>query len=422
MSSPARRRVATAAAATLLITPLASCGSDSGGSSGPLRVTANVTDRSSMDAVVSAFRESHPDIEVEVTYADTDTQQRSLGKQLAGGEGPDVFTVWPGNGNPASVQALEADGHLWDLSAREFASQVPDGARPVTEVDRHAYVVPVNYSGIGVIYSKRALAALGAEEPKEWKDLLKLCRTAQENGTVLLALGNRTPWVTQLISYALAATTVYASTPDFDEKMRDADASFAGSGWTEAFSKYLEMNEQGCFNDLPLETTYEKTLQMVSGGRAVGVVQVASSLAELQAASPDAQFGFFALPAGNDAERTRMPGAVSAAYGVNAHSGRLDDALVFADFLGSAEGQNLYNRGGATLPAIPNDEFEASPALAELTERQRGGTTVPFMDQLWPHPGVQQQHFAQVKALFDGSATPEQAAAALDRAYRTRPQ
>ncbi|WP_299536903.1 ABC transporter substrate-binding protein [uncultured Streptomyces sp.] len=420
MSSPSRRTRAVVAA--FLLVPLSGCGAVGPSDGDTLRVTANVTDRASMDAVVAAFGRLHPDTEVAVTYAETDVLQKNLGRQLASGDGPDVFTVWPGNGNPASVQALQAQGSLRDLSIRRFAVDLPEDVGTVVQVDYHTYAVPTNYSGVGAIYSKESLAAIGGAVPETWDELIGLCRTAREKGTVLLALGNETPWVTQLVSYALVATTVYGTVADFDERMQTGDATFAGSGWRDALGKYLEMDEEGCFSDDPLHTTYEETVADVAGGRAVGVVQVASSLTEIQALAPDAELGIFALPAGDDPSRTRMPAAVSAAYGVNALSKHRKAALAFADFLGSPEGQNAYNRAGATLPAIPNDAFAVKPALTVLAEQQRSGKAVPFMDQLWPHPAVQQAHFDQVRALFAGTTSVGAALAAMDHAYATEQQ
>lgn len=61
----------------------------------------------------------------------------------------------------------------------------------------------------------------------------------------------------------------------------------ANSGWRTALRKYMEMDESGCFNADPLDTTYEETLDQVATGRAVGVVQVASVLSEPRAAAPE---------------------------------------------------------------------------------------------------------------------------------------
>ncbi|MFD6951434.1 hypothetical protein A6A08_09275 [Nocardiopsis sp. TSRI0078] len=399
------------------VTALTSCSADSGSSADGLTVTANSTDRVPMDAVVAAFQEGNPDIEVTVTYADTDQLQSTLRTQLSSGTAPDVFTVWPGNGNPAALQLLAPSGYLADLSDTEFAPKIPEGDRPVTEFEGSTYIVPVTYSGIGAIYSKEALAGLGAEEPTTWSELIELCGTARDEGMSLFALGNQTPWVTQLVTYALVATTVYSDNPEFDEQMAAGETSFAESEWRTAMEKYLEMEEEGCFNDDPLGTSYEASISSVVQGKSVGLVQVATTLSQVQSEIGDAELGMFALPATDDADETLMPGSVSAAYGVNAESERMDDAMAFVEFLGSPEGQDVYASEGGTLTALPDDSREIDPALTSLTEFQSNGRTVPFMDQRWPNPRVQQTHFTVVQQLFAGDVTVDEALAEMDAAY-----
>jgi raffinose/stachyose/melibiose transport system substrate-binding protein len=385
-----------------------------------ISVVANVTDKSSMNSVLKEFRRQNPDIRVTVTFLDTNTLQEQLPNKLRAGEGPDVFTVWPGNGNPASVTALEGDDLVEGLSLRPFSRTLPMGVKPVTDVGSVTYAVPVTYSAIGAIYDEESLKAIGGTIPTTWTELLDLCGTAREHDKVLFALGNATPWVTQLIDYALVATTVYADQPDFDQQMELGEATFVKSDWRTAMDKYLEMNEHGCFNSRPLDTTYEEALDQVTSGRAVGVVQIASALSTLRASAPDRQLRMTALPATDDPDQTRMPGAVSAAYGLNPRTPHRQAASSFIDFLGSVEGQNLYNRSGATLPAIPNSSFDVDPAVEEVADRQKTGTTVPFMDQRWPNAAVQQTHFAQVYDLFAGTTDVNTALSALDRAYRER--
>ncbi|MER7195443.1 ABC transporter substrate-binding protein [Streptomyces flaveolus] len=407
----------------LAATTTAGCGPFGGSQDEPveLSVRASVTDKTAMDAVVADFHRLNPDTHVTVTYADTGALQQELPDELRAGDGPDVFTVWPGNGNPASVTALEHDDLLENLSLRRFNLTMPMGVKPVTDVDGGTFAVPVTFSGIGAVFSMGAMDAIGGTPPRTWTELLALCDKARNHDKVLLAVGNATPWVTQLITYALVATTVYADDPDFDQNMDLGKETFASSGWRTALQKYMEMDKRGCFNADPLNTTYEETLAQVAAGRAVGVVQVASVLSELRAAAPNLTLRMTALPATDNPDDTRMPGAVSAAYGLNPDTSHRKEALAFIDFLGSARGQNLYNRSGATLPAIPNAAFTVEPATREVAERQKAGTTVPFMDQRWPNAAVQQTHFAQIKALFAGTTDIEAALAALDSAYQERP-
>ncbi|MFD9540741.1 ABC transporter substrate-binding protein [Streptomyces sp. NPDC060022] len=414
------RRVFVAAMATTLAVSLSACGGFGSSSTvdSTLKITANITDRAAMKAVVEAFERENPNAKVAVTYTDTDRLQSTLPTQLSSDAGPDVFTVWPGYGNPAALRMLEATGRLADLSDLDFVRRVPEDTQWVTQVSHRTYVVPANYSGIGAIYNKKSMGDIDGTEPETWDELLHLCDKAKAEGMVLFALGIKTPWVTQLADYALAATTVYAEQPDFAVAMSEGRTTFADSGWRKALEKYVELDERGCFSSDPLGTTYERSVQDVVEGRAVGVIQVASSISTITAAAPELQLAMFALPATNNPAQTHMPGSVSAAYGVNPESDNKELAMKFAEFLGSEAGQNSYNQGSGTLPAIPNDRFTTEPVLTELIEHQKAGTTVPFMDQLWPNPRVQQEHFIQIQELFSGRTDIDGVLAALDEVYQ----
>ncbi|MEU6841712.1 ABC transporter substrate-binding protein [Streptomyces sp. NPDC046716] len=414
------RPLTRSAAALTLLSTMAGCALGTG-SGTQLTVLANVTDKVAMTSVIKAFHAEHPDINVKVTYADTNTLQTDLPRDLKANKGPDVFTVWPGSGNAASAVVLSNQHLLMNLGLHRFAWNLPDDVASVVGRLGSVEIVPASYSAIGAIYAEQTLKDIGGTVPTTYTQVLALCEKAKEHGKVLFALGNKTPWVTQLVSYALAAGTVYAQQPDFATNMDQRRTSFAQSGWKDALSKYLQMNDRGCFGTAPLATTYQDSLDQVASGQAVGIVQVASALAELKAAAPRIDLTLHALPASDDPQQTRMPAAVSAAYGVNARTPHPKQAKAFADFLASAKGQNLYNSKGTTLPAIPNATFKTDSAVAEVARRQKNGTTVPFMDQTWPNSEVQQTHFQQIRALFAGKTTVDGALKAMDRSFRDGP-
>jgi raffinose/stachyose/melibiose transport system substrate-binding protein len=277
----------------------------------------------------------------------------------------------------------------------------------------------VGFSGIGAIYNKTAVEKAGLAAPRTWRDLLAFCAAARQKGKVPFALGAQTPWATQLIDYALTPTLVYGPTPDFAQQMRDGKATFVGSGWETALSKYVEMQKKGCFNDSVLGTSYESTLSMVAKGDALGVVQVNSAVAAMKEQAPQGTaFDLQPLPATDDPSQTRMAGAAGSSYGVNAKAKHKDAALKFIDWLESPEGMNLYTETAAALPAIPNDQFKVDPALTTLLKYQGEGKTFPYMDQQWPNARVQQVHFAVVQELLGGRTTPAAALKRMDQAYQ----
>ncbi|WP_017579910.1 ABC transporter substrate-binding protein [Nocardiopsis valliformis] len=411
-------RLLIPSASLLLTLPLlAACAGEGEDSGDGITVFAAATERSSMDAVIEAFEQAH-DITVTASYADTVELQSTLRTQLSAGTGPDVFTVWPGNGNSAALQVLQPAGFLADLSDTEFAGRIAEGDRAVTDVDGATYLVPVTYAGIGVLYDTATLEEIGGEAPQTWNELIDLCGQARDNDKVLLSLGNQTDWVTQLVTYSLVASLVYSEDPTFDQDLANGQASFTDSGWRDAFEQYLEMDEQGCFTDSPLGTSFEASVSEVAQGEAVGVVQVTATLAQLREETGDAELGMFALPATDAPDQTLMPGAVGAAYGMGAEADNPEGARQFLEFLGSDEGQRTYADEGGSLPALPDVDFDADPALQTLVDYQADGRTVPFMDQLWPNPEVQQEHFTAVQQLFAGDTDIDQALARLDESYQ----
>ncbi|HEU5028209.1 MAG TPA: extracellular solute-binding protein [Spirillospora sp.] len=415
------QRLAAVCAASAVALSAAACSSGTNANSGgskSLRVSAVATDRAGTEAVIKVFKQHNPGVDVTASYADTDQYQGTLRTQLSSGTAPDVFFAWPGNGNPGAIDVLAPTGYLADLSGRSWTSRIPSGIKPVTQVGGKTYIVPLTFVGIGALYNKKALDEVGAKIPATWTETLAFCDAAKAKGKVAFALGNQTDWVTQLVDYALVPTTVYAATPDFDQKMKAGSATFAGSGWKTAMDKYLEMNKRGCFSKDPLGTSFESSVSQLAKGKAVADVQVTSTLNQLKSEAPQGtQFGMFPLPATDNASDTRMPGAAGGAFALNAKAHNKDLASKFIDFLATPEAMNLYANATGNLPSIPNAQFTADPALQPLIDFQKAGKTVPFMDQLWPNPKVQQAHFTGVQNLFAGKADPAKVLKQMDEAY-----
>jgi raffinose/stachyose/melibiose transport system substrate-binding protein len=410
-----------ALSAGIVLTACSSNVSSPGGSSASsLRIAAPSSEKGAMDAVVAEFKKANPGTDVNVTYADSDPYQSTLRTQLSSGTAPDVFFAWPGNGNPAAIEVLAPQGYLDDLSGQAWAKQIPEGNQSVTEVGNKTYILPVTYTGVGAIYNKKTLGEVGKPEPRTWSQVLELCDAAKNKGKVAFALGDQTPWVTQMVDYALVATTVYAKNPAFNTEQAAGKASFADSGWKTAMDKFLQMNKRGCFSKDPLGTSVDDANQQVGNGKAVAAVQVLAVAGQIKDDAPaGTQFGMFPLPATDNPAETRIPGAVGGAYAVNAKSGKKTLAEKFIDFMAQPQSMNLYAAKDSAAPALPNDAFKADPSFAPLLDYQKQHRTVPFMDQLWPNPKVQQVHLAGVQGMLSGRATPDSVLEQMDSTYKS---
>jgi len=417
------KAVGAIAVSGLLAASLAACTNDTGApttSDGKVTLTwASVSsEKPATEAVIKAYQASHPNVVINATIADVDNYQTTLRTQLSSGTAPDVFFVWAGDGNPMAMAVLQRASLIEDLSSFDFVKNIPEGVKPVTQIDGKTFTAPVTYAGIGAAYNMTAMKKGGYTVPTTWTQVLDLCKKAKGDGKSAFALAGGTPWNTQLIPYALTPTLVYGPTPDFAAQMSAGKVKFVDSKWKEAFDKYKEMQDTGCFQKGDLGTAYEDALKLVSTGDALASVQVNASVAAIaQGAPADTEFSLEPLPANDDAASTRMAGATGAAYGINAKAKQKDAAKEFLTYLASPEGAAVYSEATKALPAIPNDTFKTDPALAPFIKYQKEGKTDPFMDQLWPNSKVQQTHFEVLQQLLAGKATSTEALAKMDAAY-----
>jgi raffinose/stachyose/melibiose transport system substrate-binding protein len=399
-------------------TSSSSNGGKSSASAGTL-TTASITggDSDAFKAVIDAF-EKKTGAKVSMTASGTDSYQTTLRTQLSSGTGPDVFFVWPGEGNPMTVDTVAKAGYVKDLSSMSFVQNIPAGFKPVLTVDGKTYTAPVTSAAIGALYNVTAMKKNGWATPTTWDQVISLCHAASKKGLSAFALGDATGWNTQLTSYALAPTLVYGPNPDFAAQMAAGKATFAGSAWVTVFEKYQEMNKEGCFQKDPLGTTYENALKLVGTGKAMASVQVNASLVAVsQAAASGTTLDLAPLPATNDPSQTEMAVAMGSSYAINAKTKNLALAEKFIDFLTSPEGTKIYVDSVKGMPAIPDPGITLDPALSTVEKYVKDGKTYTFMDQQWPNAEVQQTHFTVIQQLLSGKTTPKKAAEAMDKSY-----
>ncbi|MFI6681589.1 ABC transporter substrate-binding protein [Kribbella sp. NPDC050470] len=413
--------VAVAIASTLALVACsggtkAASGGDSGGESQTLSLAS--VDQGSIEDVVKAFEAANPGVKVNFTTAGADQYQQQIRTQLSSGTAPDVMSVWPGNGNPGATYVLAKPGYLLDLSDRPWASKLPDAVKTVAQYDGKTYNGVFGLNGIGAVYNQQALAKSGLTAPTTWTELLSFCKAAAAKGTPAFALGIQDNWVTQLVLYALVATTVYGPDRDFDKKMQAGQATFAASPWTTAMAKYQEMNATGCFQKNPLGTNYEASQTLAASGKTLGLVQGNWVIALLKGKNPSGTFTWKPLPATDDPATALVPAAAGAGYGVNAKAKNKELALKFVDYVMSPEGMNLFVKKQGGLPTLPDTGFTPDPSLTELSQFITDDRTVPFMDQLWPNAKVQQTMLSGLQEIFSGQSTPEKVLTAMDADYQ----
>jgi raffinose/stachyose/melibiose transport system substrate-binding protein len=425
----AGRPLAVALTVAAMATAVAACGSgtqddegDSGGGDGNVTLTLKtVTDSEpAWTTVIEAYKKVAPNVTIKPSYAPVDDIQTSLRAQLGGGNAPDLFVVWPGNGSAMAVQQLAPTGVLADISDQAWIQDVPENLRPLLGSGNKTYLTSAGVTPIGAIYNKQVFKEAGISKPPEtWSELLETCDKIKAAGKVPIALGNQTPWVTQLIPYAIAPSTAFADDPNLAQDMLDGKKTFSTSGWRTVFERYLELNDRGCFNDSPNGTTFEQQQAMVAGGDAGMAVQVANVATGIQdQAKNKADIAMFPFPASDSPDDLKIAAGVAAGVGASAKGKHLDEAKKFIEWLSKPENMATFADASQSIPLIGSENADLSPIAAQFAPFLTEGRTVPFMDQQWPNAKVQPAHFAGIQELFAGKTDVNGLLKKLDEAYQ----
>lgn len=415
--------VLSATAITAVAFALAGCQSgpqQTDGDGNSLSIIWKGSEQAGIDAVLEQYAKDFPDVDVTLSTADVEQLQSTLRTQLSAGTAPDVMFVWPGNGNPASIQQIAPGGFLEDLSDREWADQYPASLEPLTQVEGATYLMAPTVTAFGGWYNTDAVAEAGLSVPTTWDEVLQFCADARDAGKSAYALGAQTLNANQNILYSLVPSLVYGQDPDFDEQLAAGETSFAeNEGWVEAMEKMQEMSDSGCFQDSVTGTSADQANQAAARGDSLATVAIGYTLSALADAAPDVTWEFQALPATADAEDTLLAASSAGGAAVNADAANKERAIEFVDYLASPEVMKIYNDAlKGAVPSISTDQPESEdPSLATITSYLDAGKTVAFLDQNWSNARIQQAMYSGVQAMLSGSQSGSEVLAAMDAEY-----
>jgi raffinose/stachyose/melibiose transport system substrate-binding protein len=397
-------------------------GDSSSGGNVSLTLTAITDAKAAWEELFAKYKTVAPNVTFKASFSPTDQLQTALRAQLGGGNAPDLFVNWPGNGSAMAVQQLAPSGLVADISDQAWIKNVPDAIKPLLGTGGKTYMWSPGVTPIGIIYNKQVFRDAGiSAPPKTWSELLDAARKLKQAGKIPFAVGNQTPWITQLIPYAIAPSTAFAEDPNLAQDMLDGKKTFANSGWHSVFDRYLELYKDDLFNKSPNGTTFEQTQQLLGTGKAGMVVQVIAALPPfLAAARNKADLATFPFPASDDPDTLKIPAGVGAGIGASAKGKHLAEAKKFIEWLGEPAQMAMFSKATFSIPLVGADKGSIDPMLEPFAPFLTQNRTVPFMDQQWPNAKVQPAHFAGVQELVAGKTDVDGLLEQLDEAYKQK--
>jgi alpha-glucoside transport system substrate-binding protein len=351
-----------------------------GGASGAVTIMAvwTGTEGESFQAVLDAFQEANPD--VDINYRSAQDITTVLSTAIEGGNPPDVAAL----PNPGLMRQFAQRGAIQPL---DFAQQAVEDNYTQDWIDLGTVdgtLYGVFFKGVNkstVWYNVQAFEDAGVEPPEDWEGLQEVAATLQASGVPAYSIGGSEGWtLTDLFE------NIYLRTagPDLYDQLAAHEIPWTHESVTEALTTMGEIlgdteniagGTQGALQtDFPTSvqnvyTDPPKAAMVFEGDFVQGVITGETN------AEPETGYNVFAFPAIGDSGEGTILGAGDVIVMFNDN----EAARALVEYLATPEAGEIWaGRGGFTSPnrnvgedAYPDEISRAASAPLGAAETFR---------------------------------------------------
>ena len=380
------------------------------------------SDKAYYQSVVDAYMKAHPDVTIEVTVLENEAFKSKLSTLMQSGSPPDIFHSWGGGVLAEYAKA----GLLRDITKQvkgtAWGNSMAGGVWQVYQYGGKQYGAPFDMGAITFWYNKDLLAKVGYKSfPTKWDDFLSLVKKLKAAGIVPIALGGGDKWPAMHMWSYLAARI--AGKPAFDNLFSGKGAGFNDPAFVKAGQMLLDLANLKPFQEGFLGATYPDEAALVGNGLAAMELMgqwapnverdSSTSKMGLEAALGTAPFP--SVTGGTGKVTDVIGGGNGMAIGKNAP----DAAVDFLKFLTSKENNAAYSVAAGIIPTVKGAEYGIKDPNAKLVKAvvDKAEFFQLYLDQFFP-PAVGSAINDNVQTILAGTATPAQACAAMQSAFK----
>lgn len=371
-------------------------------------------------SLADAYTAQNPNVTINITILENAAFKERLTTVMQAGDPPDLFQSWGG-----AVLWTYADNDLVRNIAPELEGEWKDSfsAQAALELfgqNGEYYGVPWTWGAVGMFYNKALFEQAGLDPdnpPATWEDFLAAVQTLKDAGITPISLGEGEKWPGHFWWVYLATRL---GGEDAFLKAYNREGTFADEPFVQAGEYLKQLTDMEPFPEGYLALSHPESEGVFGNGEAAMMLMGQwAPAAQAQYSSSgegigEENLGFFNFPAveggaGNPGDV--LGGGDGFAVGANAP----DEAVDFLKFLTSAENQ----RSGAEIWIVPvvagaEDVVADDPIMGAILEARNGAPYFQlYYDQFLP-PAVGSAVNDAVQTIFAGTATPEEAAQAIE--------
>jgi raffinose/stachyose/melibiose transport system substrate-binding protein len=278
----------------------------------------------------------------------------------------------------------------------------------------------MDFTIAAVVASMGTAAQNGIEEwPTDEAEMYDMCTQLSADGKSLLALAGAAGPNAGLTAQGIAATRVYAETPDWNEQRANGETTFADSdGWKDTLQTVKDLYDGKCFQPGSEGGGFDAITNGLAQGVSVGSFIPSGSAVEIAtAAPPEADFKVQPFPAADGGEPYILASS-NYTISINAASKVKPAAEEFVEWLAGEDAQTLYYEKSGLLPIAGYENLDLSETIySPVVDIIADGSYTSLPNNIWPNPSVYEALQVGVQGLLTGQKTIDQVLQDMDDAW-----
>lgn len=319
--------------------------------------------KASMNEIVSRFNEAYPDITVRIEPGNGGAYSEFLKTKESVGEFPDVMEM-------RDTAVYYRAGMLEPLP-----EDIVSLFQTTTEFDGATYTAPMSGENTnGIIYNKTYFDENGFTEPATYDEFIQLCQAIKDKGDMApLVVGGQDIWHIGFLFHKAYNDQVLSEDADFIKHCYDGSKDFSDPSFKAVLEEMQEIFQYA--QDGWVSTPDAQITTFLVSDMAAMMYSGTHMFSQIEAADPDFEMGWFAVPS-PDGKVRLVGGGGAGGLAISAESAKDPNkkaaAEEFIRFFFEPENYVVYCD---TLNFIPTTkagiDSHAAPILQEVIEATR---------------------------------------------------
>lgn len=329
------------------------------------------------NTLVNKFMEENPDIQVNVTLAESTTT--TLISRVAAGNIPQLVSVFPWN---ASYKDMFREGLFMDLTDQDFMKRVTPSVLERCEVNGKQYSLPLTTNSFGLYHNVDIFNELGLTIPKTMDEMWGVCDKLVEVGIQPFSFPDKKAVrINQQFDRMLIGCVDHDFYSKCDEQINGSYNIKDDPNIRKYAETILKLREYGNPDSLGYDD--EPAYEEFTSGKSAMYIDGSWAVTTFETMNPDLNFNCTAIPAITTDDFWTC-GTVDTAYSISADCTpeQQDACIRFLDFLVREDIAQEFSDGDKNPTLIQGVEYNV-PQLKEINDYIDEGRFAPSLASIW---------------------------------------